>query len=125
MRILFCGDRNWTDKQTILLAMKFWKPSLVIEGEARGADIMARECAQELNIPFIPFPAQWKTLGRRAGPIRNQQMLDEGLPDMVLAFHNNIDKSKGTKDMVTRANLAGIRVIIYGEGMVNFEEVVL
>jgi len=35
-------------------------------------------------------------------------MLDQGRPDIVLAFHTNINQSKGTKDMVERAKKAGI-----------------
>lgn len=30
-------------------------------------------------------------------------MLDEGKPDFVVAFHNDITNSKGTLDMITRA----------------------
>ena len=52
----------------------------------------------------------WKA----AGPARNREMLKEK-PDIVLAFHNDIEKSKGTKDMVMAANKAGIIVCIYPE----------
>lgn len=58
------------------------------------------------------FPADWKRYGKAAGPIRNQQMIDEGKPDLVLAFHENINESRGTKDMVARARGIGIKVII-------------
>jgi hypothetical protein len=30
--------------------------------------------------------AEWERLGRKAGPIRNQRMLEEGKPDLVVAF---------------------------------------
>jgi hypothetical protein len=40
-------------------------------------------------------------------------MLDEGKPDLVLAFHENIDESKGTRDMVHRARGAGVKVVIF------------
>lgn len=116
MRILICGDRNWVDQDTITKALKLWNPTVVIEGECRGADILGRESAKQLGIPFIPYPAYWKKIGRGAGPIRNQQMLDEGHPDLVLAFHNDIEHSKGTKDMMTRAKLAGIKTILYSTG---------
>ena len=35
-------------------------------------------------------------------------MIDEGKPDFVAAFHNNIDQSKGTKNMINQAKKAGI-----------------
>jgi hypothetical protein len=71
--------------------------------------------AEELGIPVLSFPADWARFGRAAGPIRNQRMLDEGKPTLVLAFHNNIVESKGTKDMVKRARKAGIRVRLFRE----------
>lgn len=93
----------------------------LIEGEAKGADSIARDCAKYLGMIVLPFPAQWKKYGGRgrgnpAGPIRNQQMLDEGKPNLVVAFHNNIDKSKGTKDMLNRTKKAGIPCYLISEG---------
>jgi len=49
-RIIFCGDRNWSDTQFIYDVMDFIKSTLgnfvVIEGEAQGADSLARACAK-------------------------------------------------------------------------------
>ena len=42
-------------------------------------------------------------------------MLDEGKPDLVIAFHNDLPKSKGTKDMVKRAQKADVPVLLYNE----------
>ena len=39
-------------------------------------------------------------------------MLDEGQPDKVYAFHPDITKSKGTKNMVEQASKRGIEVIV-------------
>ena len=44
--------------------------------------------------------------GYRAGPIRNQEMLDKGKPDLVIAFPGG----KGTADMVGRALRTGVFV---------------
>jgi hypothetical protein len=65
------------------------------------------------NIKVLAFPAQWDTYGRAAGPIRNRQMLNEGRPDEVIAFHEHIDESKGTANMVKIAKAAGIPTTIY------------
>src|SRR3972149_6405940 len=103
MRVLICGDRNWTDVRTIrswIAGLQEWGYTTLIEGEARGADSIARDEAILAGIKVLPFPANWAKYGRAAGPIRNQQMLDEGQPDLVVAFHNDIDNSKGTKNMV-------------------------
>lgn len=114
MRLLICGDRNWTDKDLIKSVLQSLnvKVDCIIEGEARGVDTLAREVAEELKIPVEGYPARWGECGRAAGPIRNQQMLDEGKSDAVLAFHDDIEKSKGTKDMINRARKAGVPVTL-------------
>lgn len=120
IRILVCGDRNWDDGQAVWdtlsgLNHKLWPNSLeetitVISGMARGADTDAAEWARANHIKLEEYPVQWDKYHRAAGPIRNQQMLDEGKPDVVYAFHDDLENSKGTKDMVKRAVKAGIPV---------------
>jgi hypothetical protein len=83
----------------------------IIEGECPhgGADIAAREFAEAWGINVDAYPADWGTHGRAAGPIRNQQMLAEGRPEIVLAFVDKpLHESRGTNDMVTRATEARI-----------------
>lgn len=116
-RVLVCGGRNWGEREPILRELrKLIKKHgrvLVIEGEARGADKLSRKAAEELGCPCERYPAQWDRYGRGAGPIRNRQMLTEGEPDEVLAFHENIDESKGTKNMVETAAKAGVAVRVF------------
>ena len=109
-RILFCGARAWTDSAAVLDAMLQESPDVVIEGSAKGADSIARDIAKKLGIVVLEFPANWDLYGRSAGFIRNQQMLDEGKPDKVIAFQFYLAESKGTADMIKRAKKAGIPV---------------
>lgn len=110
MRVLVCGDRNWVDKEAIRRELStITNLEVVIEGEASGADSLAREVAEEMGVPVEKYPAEWGKYGKAAGPIRNTQMLDEGNPDLVLAFHNNIAESKGTKNMVKQSTSRGIK----------------
>ena len=85
------------------------KPDIVVEGGAKGADSLAKKVANKLGIEVREYPAEWDKYGRAAGPIRNQEMLGEK-PDLVLAFHSNIEKSKGTKNMITLARRQGVHV---------------
>lgn len=94
-RFLICGNRDWVDKSLIKNMIKVHNPSIIIEGEARGADSLAREIGEELGIEVIKFPANWTKYHKAAGPIRSQQMLDEGKPDAVIAFHDDIENSGG------------------------------
>jgi predicted Rossmann fold nucleotide-binding protein DprA/Smf involved in DNA uptake len=106
-RVLVTGDRNWTDSEAVYAALTAVRAVhgdiLVIHGGAQGADTIAHLWALKYNSAVAVFPAQWDRHHRAAGPIRNQQMLNEMKPDEVLAFHDNIEQSRGTKDMVARA----------------------
>src|SRR5579859_2995368 len=104
MKVLVCGGRdfeNWwllSAEMTRLLGEQ--KIDAIIHGGAKGADTMAGEFANGAGIQEIVFKADWKKYGRRAGPMRNQQMIDEGKPDLAVAFPGG----RGTADMVTRAS---------------------
>jgi hypothetical protein len=112
MRILICGSRNWKNSVSILNQVKKYKNKdpIIISGGANGADNLADLVSNWLDLRFMRFPAKWDKYHRAAGPIRNQQMLDEGKPDLVIAFHRDLSKSRGTKDMIARAKKAGIKV---------------
>jgi len=124
MRILFCGDRHWSNYKIICDVMADLDPDVdvVIEGGAKGADILAAAAADYFDIPVLTFPADWKKYGRAAGPVRNTQMLTEGKPDMVLAFHDDIDSSKGTRNMVEQAKKKGIPVRVYNSKGENYRD---
>ena len=110
MRLLVCGDRNWVDFEAVKRRIAELKPSVVIHGCARGADSLAEKAASEMGIPVLSFPADWVRFGKKAGYIRNGRMLYESKPDHVLVFHDDIEHSEGTADMVRRAKQAGITV---------------
>jgi hypothetical protein len=84
------------------------RPTVVIHGDARGADRLAGEIANAAGIPVESYPADWVKHGRAAGPIRNQLMLDVAKPDVVLAMPGG----NGTADMVRRAKAAGVAVVV-------------
>jgi len=111
-KVLVCGDRNWTNYWIIYdVLSKLDKNIIIIHGNARGADIMAGTIASKLGMKVIPVPAEWEKYGKAAGVIRNRVMLDMK-PNLVIAFHNNIERSKGTKDCVKEAQRRSIEVNI-------------
>lgn len=79
---------------------------VVIHGAARGADSLAGEWARKRGIAELACPADWKAHGKAAGPIRNQQMINDACPDAAVAFPGGT----GTADMVARLTMAGIPV---------------
>lgn len=118
-RILICGDRNWSNKKRLFDVMisiiRKHDTECIIEGEARGADLMGKEFAEYYRLLVHKYPADWTKFGRTAGMIRNKQMLDEGKPTMVIGFHNDISSSKGTKNMLDISKKAGIKTLIVTE----------
>src|SRR5258706_7649197 len=107
--ILICGDREWKDIIPIRreLLKRKEHTDLVVHGGARGVDTIAGLVAANLGFTVHKVEANWKKHGSAAGPIRNQQMLDKHDPDVILAFHKNIKKSKGTWDMMKRGTRYG------------------
>jgi hypothetical protein len=79
----------------------------IIVGDARGADTAAYWSARCCNHPVRVFKADWKTHGKKAGIIRNLEMLDEK-PDLVIAFWDG--KSRGTNHTITESRKRGIPV---------------
>ncbi len=114
-RVLVCGDREWDDIALIRQYVVSWgRDTILIHGDCRGADRLAAQAGREIlgEDHVLAFPADWDEYGRAAGPIRNTQMLKEGKPDEVFAFHNHLAKSKGTLNMIFQANRKGIPVTI-------------
>lgn len=109
--VIIAGSRTFDDYALLerILGEIFTaegKPTLIICGEARGADSLGRRYAQERGIPVASFPADWKKYGRSAGFRRNAEMLR--VADCLIAFWDG--KSVGTKHMIEISRKAGIRV---------------
>jgi len=111
MRVLVCGGRDFTDKRGLELSLDQLHAdqpiTCLIHGWARGAVTLAGEWAWKKGIPVRGIQAEWGKYGKAAGGKRNQKMLDEEKPDLVVAFAGGV----GTADMVQRAELAGVRVV--------------
>lgn len=110
--VLVCGGRDFTDARLADASLDALHArlgiSLVVHGNARGADTLAHNWALRHNIAVRPFTAQWARYGRSAGTMRNEQMLREARPDYVVAFPGGV----GTAHMVRIARANGTRVIV-------------
>ena len=113
MRVLVCGGRDFDDAGLMISVLdrlhteKFF--TVLIHGNARGADRIADAWASCRGIPREPYDVpqgEWDEVGKKAAPLRNQRMLDEGKPDLVVAFPGG----GGTKDIVRRAVKARVPV---------------
>jgi hypothetical protein len=111
LRVLVCGGRQFKDAAFLSAKLdelhRQYRFTTLIEGDAEGADRMAGAWADANGIELLVYPADWENLKRKAGPIRNKQMLDEGKPDLVVAFPG----TSGTFNMCRQAEAAGVPVI--------------
>ncbi len=116
MRVLIAGSRTYTADlvlDAIVYGLNAQEDLVVIEGEATGADTLAREAAECIDAKVDPYPADWDKYGRAAGPIRNKQMLDEGKPEFVIAFLDKPEsESRGTANMIKQAMKAKLPVYV-------------
>ena len=115
-RVLVCGGRDYVEEWNVFRVLQeLWDEHgmelVVIEGGARGADAAAATWADAWhqsgrNVAHLQFRANWLQHGKSAGPRRNQRMIDEGRPDLVVGFPGGV----GTRDMLRRARSSGIEV---------------
>jgi len=130
-KILIAGGRDFIDfprveRDFIDLTSPYERKEItIISGMASGADSLGVEIANLHGILLEEYPAAWEDLTTEpcvirtnwrgkynllAGIARNQRMLDEGKPDLVLVYWNG--KSKGTRDMIARTTRVGVKIIV-------------
>ncbi len=109
-RVIVCGGRDYADKgkvwDTLSAAWIGDDLDSLAHGGASGADSLAGEWAQSMQIDYRVYPARWTLEGRSAGPRRNLRMLDDFKPALVIAFPGG----RGTAHMVEIARKAGVDV---------------
>lgn len=117
LKVLVTGGRDYSNKEKVYDVLgKIHKDKGIVElchGAARGADDLANLWAVTQDVPRRVFPVsskEWNTLGKKAGVLRNQRMLEEFKPDLIVEFPGGT----GTHDMVARGkrNSIPIRTVI-------------
>lgn len=115
-RVLICGGRDYADKDRVFDVLDTYHDtagvSLIIEGGAKGADNFGAWWADKRGVARERYEADWENQGSFAGPARNKRMLEEGKPDLVIAFPGG----RGTADMVRKARKVGVEVVEISHG---------
>jgi hypothetical protein len=123
VRLLACGGRGFgeaadgKDHRLTLAERHFMAATLdrvhakrrvawLLHGGARGADRYAGVWAAANGVLGTEYRADWARFGKRAGMLRNAEMLVKGKPDVVIAFPGG----RGTAHMVLLATEAGVPV---------------
>ena len=110
--IIVCGGRDYHDQALVTEVLDRLHAERPIDwlrqGGATGADQLAHQWARSHHVNVETHNADWKSYGKRAGPLRNAQMLsDEPRPSLVVAFPGG----RGTDDMCRQAKAAGVSVL--------------
>lgn len=115
-RALVYGDRHCRDREFVWTALDLHYAvdpfELVVGYDPRdekwqGVDQLAYEWAKDRGHKGACYPAHWRTLGRKAGPLRNQRMLEMAAPVRGIGFPGG---GLGSADMRRRLDAAGIPV---------------
>lgn len=112
MNIIVAGGRDFNDydllSKTLSRNFATVKNPVIVCGEAKGADLLGKRYAIEMNLPVISKPAEWNKYGRSAGYRRNNEMAM--IADSLIAFWNG--KSKGTQHMIETMKRLGKQVLV-------------
>lgn len=109
-RIAVVGSRNFSNADIVTAFVRsLTSTSVVISGGARGADTWAEDAAKQNSLQTEICHVDWVRLGRRAGPIRNAEIV--AATDQVVAFWNG--KNRGTLNTILSARAAGLPILIF------------
>jgi hypothetical protein len=99
MKLAIIGSRNFTDYNTLEVTLHPLKSTItqIISVAAKGADTLGEQWAATHQIPTTIFPADWKMYGKKAGFIRNKDIIKNC--DFCIAFWDG--KSKGTAHSIS------------------------
>jgi hypothetical protein len=111
VRVIVCGGRDYRDRVAVFAALDRLHAErgigFLMQGACpTGADYFAWQWANARRVLCGAYPAKWDKHGKRAGPIRNAEIIERGAPDGVVAFPGG----SGTADMVQQAEAAGLKV---------------
>jgi hypothetical protein len=117
MRVIVAGAAGWTDAEAIARELARLPPvATVIHGDAPGADALAGAAAARLGLRVEPMAKNREDFARyKRGAWKglNERMLASGAV-LVLAFHTDLARSRGTRHLVELARAAGIEVRVFG-----------
>lgn len=117
MKVIIAGPRTLSIGHAIVSeaveASGFYLTA-VVSGGATGVDRSGEIYAKKKAITCIIVPADWLAYGPAAGPIRNTTMA--AMADALLVIKKKGMDTKGTDNMVKKAEIKGIPIYIHEVG---------
>lgn len=113
MRVIIAGSRTLDGIDYVEEAVHAsgFKVDELLVGDARGIDMSAWDWGvnNDKVKRVTGYNAAWKTKGRKAGPIRNAEMVANA--DALIAIWDG--KSRGTADIIRKAKAKGLKVYVH------------
>jgi hypothetical protein len=111
MRVIIAGSRTITDPLELEKAIKLsgFQIDSILCGGSYGVDKLGFLWADAHNIPVTLYVPDWEKYGKSAGPIRNSEMAK--LAEALILVWDGV--SKGSKDMLNKANSKGLKVYVH------------
>ena len=106
-KIIVTGGRMYSDWVTVQATLSALNPTTIIQGGAKGADLLAVKYAKMHNISCVTYEANWDQYGVSAGPKRNHKMVFDNPTSVVVAFPGGA----GTENCIKTALEAGLLVL--------------
>lgn len=120
MKVVVAGSREIYDYQSVVTAIELsgFQITEVVSGTARGPDRLGEQWARENHIKITRFPADWKSLGPAAGPIRNKQMAEYA--DAAVVVWDG--SSSGSKNMIACMNQLSKPCFVHIVDQINIDD---
>lgn len=114
MKTIIAGTRTHNKREDLHEAIKLASENGIhvdelVCGMGGAVDMASFHWAKDKGIPVKTTPAEWTKYGHAAGSIRNQKMAEYA--DALIAIWDS--KSPGTKDMIERAKVMGLKIFVY------------
>lgn len=113
-QVIVAGSRSIENCDRLKDAWMLYGPKAengvtILSGDASGVDECAEDLASIYDHDYVEYEAEWEKHGDAAGPIRNEQMAEDG--DMLIAVWDG--ESQGTKNMIGQAVEKGLEIAVH------------
>lgn len=126
-RVVITGSRHTKNHHLVLMKLYPYIAWVLTPGQhdsmrflhgdcKTGADAIADTLLHDFDMGGLidRYPADWQKYGRRAGPVRNHEMISAcSVGDEVLAFPHTVEQSRGTENCIAEALRARLIIHIY------------
>ena len=107
-KVLVSGSRSFTDYKLLKDRLEYYTFELydfaiITGGCPKGADALAAKFAFQERYLYLPIEADWDKHGKKAGPIRNQEIVN--FCSVAVFFWDG--RSPGTADCLDRMKRTG------------------